>query len=97
MAASKEGEVFYIDDSTVPNLTSTAISELINNPLLAGIREAAGFTVLPGFASVFDFNGPVPYENAPIYEGTDYVQNSNDSFWLTNLESPITDVSPLFI
>jgi acyl-homoserine-lactone acylase len=96
MAASKEGEVFYIDDSTVPNLTSTAISELINNPLLAGIREAAGFTVLPGFASVFDFNGPVPYENAPIYEGTDYVQNSNDSFWLTNLESPITDVSPLY-
>jgi acyl-homoserine-lactone acylase len=96
MAASKEGEVFYIDDSTVPNLTSTAISELINNPLLAGIREAAGFTVLPGFASVFDFNGPVPYEQAPIYEGTDYVQNSNDSFWLTNLESPITDVSPLY-
>lgn len=96
MAASKEGEVFYIDDSTVPNLTATAIDQLQNNPLLAGTRAAAGFTVLPGFASVFDYDGPVPYENAPQYEGTDYVQNSNDSFWLSNLESPITGVSPLF-
>lgn len=96
MAASKEGEVFYIDDSTVPNLTSPAINELLTNPLLVGTKQAAGFTVLPGFASVFDFDGPVPYESAPKYEGTDYVQNSNDSFWLTNLESPITGVSPLY-
>lgn len=96
MAASKEGEVFYIDDSTVPNLTASAIDQLTTNPQLAGIRQAAGFTVLPGFASAFDFDGPVPYANAPKYEGTDYVQNSNDSFWLTNLESPITGVSPLF-
>ncbi|MFC4699153.1 acylase [Glaciecola siphonariae] len=96
MAASKSGEVFYIDDSTVPNLTPTAIDQLTNNPLLAGIREAAGFTVLPGFASVFDYDRAVPYENAPKYEGLDYVQNSNDSFWLTNLENPITGVNPLY-
>jgi acyl-homoserine-lactone acylase len=96
MAASKEGEVFYIDDSTVPGLTSTAITALTTNPVLVQTKELAGFTVLPGFASAFDFNLPVPYESAPKYEGTDYVQNSNDSFWLTNLENPITDVSPLY-
>ena len=90
MATSRDGQVFYIDDSTVPRLTATAISELTTNPLLIGTRQAAGFTVLPGFASAFDFERPVPYEEAPKYEGTDYVQNSNDSFWLTNLESPIT-------
>ncbi len=96
MAASADGQVFYIDDSTVPNLTATAINELTTNPLLIGTKVAAGFTVLPGFLSAFDFDGPVPYENAPKYEGTDSVQNSNDSFWLTNLSSPITGVSPLY-
>ncbi|RDV26038.1 acylase [Alteromonas aestuariivivens] len=96
MAASREGEVFYIDDSTVPHLTSTAINELTTNPLLIGIKQQAGFTVLPGYLSAFDYNRPVPYELAPKYEGTDSVQNSNDSFWLTNLDSPITGVSPLY-
>ncbi|MCW8092203.1 acylase [Alteromonas sp. ASW11-130] len=96
MASSKDGEVFYIDDSTVPNLTETAIEEMTTNPLLVGAKAAAGFTILPGHLSVFDFERPVPYEKAPKYEGNDYVQNSNDSFWLTNLESPIEGVSPLY-
>ncbi|MBT0586447.1 acylase [Alteromonas oceanisediminis] len=96
MATSKDGQVFYIDDSTVPRLTATAINELTTNPLLVQTRAAAGFTVLPGFLSAFDFDRPVPYEEAPKYEGSDYVQNSNDSFWLTNLENPITGVSPLY-
>ncbi|QJR82935.1 acylase [Alteromonas pelagimontana] len=96
MAASKEGEVFYIDDSTVPYLTETALNELTTNPLLVQTKAAAGFTVLPGYLSAFDFERPVPYENAPKYEGEDFVQNSNDSFWLTNFNSPITGVSPLY-
>ena len=96
MAASKDGQVFYIDDSTVPGLTDTALNQLTTNPVLVATRAAAGFTVLPGFISQMDFVGPVPYAQAPKYEGTDYVQNSNDSFWLTNLDNPITGVSPLF-
>ena len=96
MAASSDGQVFYIDDSTVPNLTETAIEQLTTNPLLIQTKAAAGFTVLPGNISQFDFEGPVPYEEAPKYEGTDSVQNSNDSYWLTNLNSPIVVSNPLF-
>ncbi|MCH2056637.1 MAG: acylase [Thalassotalea sp.] len=96
MSADKDGNVFYIDDSTVPYLTDTAINEMTTNPLLVGAKQAAGFTVLPAFLSAFDYERPVPYEEAPKYSGTDYVQNSNDSFWLTNAESPITGVSPLY-
>ncbi|OKY27744.1 acylase [Thalassotalea sp. PP2-459] len=96
MSADKEGNVFYIDDSTVPNLSDTAIHELTTNPLLIGAKQLAGFTVLPGHISAFVYEGAVPYDNAPKYEGSDYVQNSNDSFWLTNAESPITGVSPLY-
>jgi acyl-homoserine-lactone acylase len=96
MSADKEGNVFYIDDSTVPHLTDTAINEMTTNPLLVGAKQAAGFTILPAFLSAFDFERAVPYENAPKYSGTDYVQNSNDSFWLTNAAAPITGVSPLY-
>jgi len=96
MAASSDGQVFYIDDSTVPNLKEAAINELATNQRLIQTKAAAGFTVLPGLSSQFDFDGPVPYEEAPKYEGTDSVQNSNDSFWLTNLSSPITGVNPLY-
>lgn len=96
MAASADGQVFYIDDSTVPNLTETAIEQLTTNPLLIQTKAAAGFTVLPGNISQFDFDGPVPYEEAPKYEGTDSVQNSNNSYWLTNLDAPIVVSNPLF-
>ncbi|CAB9493963.1 acylase [Alteromonas macleodii] len=96
MAASADGQVFYIDDSTVPNLTETAIEQLTTNPLLIQTKAAAGFTVLPGNISQFDFEGPVPYEEAPKYEGSDSVQNSNNSYWLTNLNSPIVVSNPLF-
>jgi acyl-homoserine-lactone acylase len=96
MAASADGQVFYIDDSTVPNLTETAIEQLTTNPLLIQTKAAAGFTVLPGNISQFDFEGPVPYDEAPKYEGTDSVQNSNNSYWLTNLDSPIVVSNPLY-
>jgi acyl-homoserine-lactone acylase len=96
MSADKDGNVFYIDDSTVPNLTDTAIHELTTNPLLIGTKQLAGFTILPGFLSAFDFNTSVPFANAPQYSGTDFVQNSNDSYWLTNENTPITGVSPLY-
>lgn len=96
MSADKDGNVFYIDDSTVPHLTPTAINEMTTNPLLVGAKQAAGFTLLPGFLSAFDYERAVPYALAPKYSGTDYVQNSNDSFWLTNATAPITGVSPLY-
>ena len=96
MSADAEGNVFYIDDSTVPNLTSTAINAMTSNPALIAAKQAAGFTLLPGYLSVFDFERAVPYADAPKYSGTDYVQNSNDSFWLTNLNAPISGVSPLY-
>lgn len=96
MSADKDGNVFYIDDSTVPNLSDTAITNLTTNPTLIGIKQAAGFTVLPGNISAFIFDDAVPYSKAPKYMGTDYVQNSNDSFWLTNAQMPIVGVSPLY-
>ena len=97
MYADDQGNAWYIDDSTVPGLTIDAETGIVNDPTLAGLRAQAGFTILPGQSSIFGFTDAEPYENAPKLLSNQYVQNSNDSFWLTNAESPIDSyVSPLY-
>lgn len=97
MYADDQGNAWYIDDSTVPGLTIDAETGIMNDPTLSGLRAQAGFTVLPGQSSIFGFTGAEPYENAPKLLTNTYVQNSNDSFWLTNAEQPINSyVSPLY-
>lgn len=96
MAVDANGHAFYIDDSTVPYLSETAETALRTNPVLQQMRALTGFSVLPGNASVFDFSESVPYEKAPKLSRRDFVQNSNDSFWLTNPAHPITGVSILY-
>ncbi len=95
MAADKNGNAFYIDDSTVPNLSTFGLFVRGENADALAAREQAGFTILPG-SSLLDFDGAVPYEKAPKLLNRSFVQNSNDSFWLTNPATPITGVSPLF-
>lgn len=95
MAADKEGNTFYIDDSTVPNLPATAVNLLKTDATTMAIREIAGFAILPASSDTL-FTGAVPYAQAPKLERSDFVQNSNDSFWLTNPASPITGASPLY-
>lgn len=96
LAVDKKGDTFYIDDSTVPYLSEVAENALRTNPALIQMRRLAGFSILPGNSAVFDFNGPVPYEKAPKLSRQDFVQNSNDSFWLTNPAEPIRGVSILY-
>ncbi len=96
MYADAEGNAWYIDDSTVPGLTGSAQAAIKNDPTISGLRAQAGFTILPGVSSLFGFTGPEPYEYAPKLQNRTYVQNSNDSFWLTNASTPIEFVSPLY-
>ena len=96
MYADKEGNTFYIDDSTVPGLSGIAIHLLKTHPGIIAAREQAGFTILPGNTSVFNFDGPMPYEFAPKLERSDFVQNSNNSFWSTNLAEPLENYSPMY-
>lgn len=96
LAVDRVGNSFYIDDSTVPGLSAVAEQALRTDPTLKQARELLGFSVLPGNASVFDFSGPVPYERAPKLERRDFVQNSNDSYWLTNPAEPLVDHSILY-
>ena len=102
--ADDAGRAFYIDASATPHLSDEALAALATrrqaNPLVAGLYQA-GVTLLDGSTSRDDWvegdcNGRVPYDGEPKLERADYVQNANDSFWVTNPDALLTDYSPLF-
>ena len=102
--ADDQGNAFYIDSSSVPNLSPEAIS-LVNfkrrySPEYAQLFDA-GLTLLDGSTSRDDWvegqcNGLVPYQDKPKLLRSDWVQNSNDSYWSTNPAEFLTGYSPLF-
>ena len=96
MYADKEGNAFYIDDSTVPGFSDLMIDIIRTTPAIVAAKAQAGFTILPGNTSAFSFSEPMPYERAPKLERSDFVQNSNNSFWSTNLAAPLENFSPLY-
>lgn len=102
--ADDQGNAFYIDSSSVPDLSDEALA------VIAGKRQASqlfnaffedGLTLLDGSTSRDDWldsgcNGLVTYDKRPKLVRTDFVQNSNDSYWATNPAEFLTGFSPLF-
>ena len=89
MATDASGEVFFTDGSSVPDLSEAALTRLVDDPVLLATRLQAGFFLVPGNSEVYRSQGTVPFERAPSLRGTEFVQNSNDSYWLTNPNQPI--------
>ena len=96
LVTDNKGEAFYIDDSNVPDLSEEALAALRNSETLQKYRQQAGFTILPGNKSEFIFSKKVPFERAPQLTRTDFVQNSNDSHWATNIHARLEGYSPLY-
>jgi len=101
--ADDQGNAYYIDSSSVPNLSPTAIAVL--KAKIAGSAAYkslfdAGLTLLDA-TSRDDWvegscRGLVPFEGRPQLARRDFVQNSNDSYWATNPAAPLEGYSPLF-
>lgn len=102
--ADDQGNAYYIDSSSVPNLSEESLAWIKLK------REASpafdqlfkqGLTLLDGSTARDDWvqgecGGLVPFEDRPRLERSDWVQNSNDSYWATNPGEPLTGFSPLF-
>ncbi|WP_440965790.1 penicillin acylase family protein [Massilia sp. GER05] len=94
VAADRAGNALYADASVVPRVTT---DKFVGNCLLLpalvlfdGSRSACGWGQ--------DANAPAGIfspANAPSMLRTDYVGNSNDSYWLTNARSLLTGPAPL--
>ncbi|HEU4732696.1 MAG TPA: penicillin acylase family protein [Kofleriaceae bacterium] len=94
IAVDAAGTATYDDVTSVPNLPDPAAG-----CVAAGFaqRAATGLTVLDGSTARCRWRtaagapaGLIPAAQLPSLSRTDFVQNSNDSAWLTNPAAPLT-------
>ncbi len=93
IAADREGQAMYTDVSVVPNLDAQQLAACAPSPQAAGLfRSAAGIVVLDGSKSSCDWKvdpaspvpGLTPITRMPLAVRSDWVHNSNDSYYYTN-------------
>jgi acyl-homoserine-lactone acylase len=94
VAADRDGNVLYADASVVPHMTTDKFLSdcFVVPPLLSfdGSRSACAWGTDPQApAGIFSPQG------APSMLRTDYVANSNDSYWLSNARHLLTGPAPL--
>ncbi|RLP93929.1 acylase [Micromonospora sp. CV4] len=96
IAADARGEALYADHSVVPRVTDALAAACIPAPFQP-LYASSGQAVLDGSRSACalgaDRDAAVPGilgpANLPVRFRTDYVTNSNDSYWLANPQAPL--------
>ncbi len=108
MATSRDGRAVYIDGSNVGRLSDEAIAlwreRKESDELTRSFHKKMGLILLDGSDSRNEWQahpearipGVVPFVEQPQQERSDYIFNSNDSYWLTNPSAPLTGYSPLY-
>ena len=104
LAADREGNAMYADLSVVPDVSAEMLKACAPSPAAAALLNAAGLPVLDGSRSACAWHrdpgaaapGIIAPARMPVVVTPDWVQNSNDSFWLSNPRvPPMAGVSPL--
>ena len=91
-AADREGNAFYGDISTAPNVPREKQSLCTPDVTFAVVFSLKGPAVLDGSRSFCEWDdvggapqaGLIPGDRMPFIERRDFAQNSNDSYWLAN-------------
>jgi acyl-homoserine-lactone acylase len=104
IAADRDGNAMYADVSVVPDVSAAMLQDCKPSPRAALLMNAARLPVLDGSRSACEWSrdasaaspGIIAPARLPVVITPDYVQNSNDSFWLSNPDTaPMPGVSPL--
>lgn len=98
LAADQQGQTAYMNVSVVPNLSLKQLHGCVDPAL-----QARGLPGLDGSRSECDWQnaegavqpGIVPGGQLPVLLRRDFVQNANDSAWMSNPAQPLTGFSPL--
>ena len=106
IAVNSNGEAFYGDYSTIPYLTDEQLlncqpsetGQALNQSSIDILRNPIGIPVLAGNRSECDWivdpaspqEGLIPGEKLASIRTNQYASNSNDSYWLANLDNPLT-------
>ncbi len=103
IASDRAGRALYADIGAVPNVPESLVSRC-NTPLGVAVYKLARFPVLDGSTTGCDWltdpdsasPGLFGAAKMPSLTRSDYVTNSNDSYWLANPAKPLTGF-PLII
>jgi acyl-homoserine-lactone acylase len=95
IAADSTGRALYADVGRYSNVPKSLIDSCTPAGIPKVVFDAARVITLDGSRSSCTPNGYLPASEMPSLIRRDYVENSNDSFWLANPSSPITGITPL--
>jgi acyl-homoserine-lactone acylase len=103
IAADRHGAAMYADVSVVPDVDAEHLQRCVPSARAAGLFGAADLVVMDGSSKACDWRedsgSPVPgllaIEHMPVTVRRDWVQNSNDSFWLSNPDVVWPEFSPM--
>ena len=104
IAADRDGNAMYADLSVVPDVSAEMLKTCAPSPAAAALLAAAGLPVLDGSRSACAWNrdgtaaspGAIPPARMPVVVTQEWVQNSNDSFWLSNPHlATVPGISPM--
>jgi len=103
IAADRQGRALYADVSVVPDVDAAQLERCAPGKSAAALRRAVGLVVLNGARADCAWNqdsaspvpGLTPIQRMPVAFRTDWVHNSNDSFFYTHPAQKFTGISPL--
>ena len=97
LAVDDQGQTLYMNVSVVPNVSQDKLAKCsdpragLQMIVLDGSRSGCAWDNHPKAVQ----NGIYPSDQLPQLARKDFVQNSNDSAWLTNPAQPLSEFSPL--
>ena len=103
IAADRHGQAMYADLSVVPDIGDEQLQRCAPSKTAAALFASADIAVLDGSRSSCDWHrdpvapvpGLIPPNRMPVLIRNDWVQNSNDSYWLSNPGVTIPNISPM--
>ncbi len=103
IAADRDGRAMYADLSVVPDIRDEQMTRCAASKPAAALATTADLVVLDGSRSQCDWYrdpkapvpGLIPAERMPVLVTDGWVQNSNDSYWLSNPDTGIAGISSM--
>ena len=103
IAADRHGNAMYADVSVVPDVDAAQLAACAPGPQAAALRGPTGIVVLNGSKSECQWKrdaaspvpGLTPIERLPMAVRSDWVHNSNDSFFYTHPAQRFEGISPM--
>jgi acyl-homoserine-lactone acylase len=103
LAADRHGDALYADISRMPNVSTALLAACQPSAAAAALAASKGLLMLDGSkascnwisASSLPDQAVMPAAKLPSVIRSDYVANSNDSYWLVNARVRLSATSPI--